>query len=194
MFKPESFTDMETAQEIMGKNFFGPNEATEHLGSVVSKEHYAMLMFTPFSKAELQECASTHHLVAILPMSILDMWTLHPEIFRTEDWQSGSPQSFSAWDQTQYRALYESKGSIGWKLMRTKPLDSNTDEELPTTPNVIVYTMACHFLATGEHLFETVYRSCIAIDTKAENKIGIQKMGGPMGSNYLCWYRKPKID
>ncbi|MFZ2643502.1 MAG: hypothetical protein WA117_21095, partial [Verrucomicrobiia bacterium] len=58
---------------IMGRNFFGVEEAIKHFGVNPSPEQLAALSEIPFSEARLREVKDTHVLVAVVPLSILDI-------------------------------------------------------------------------------------------------------------------------
>src|SRR5436309_3007503 len=61
------------AREIMGNNFFGVEEAAEHFAAWLVGESISKLIEIPFSEAMLEKCKHTHVLVAVLPLSIVDI-------------------------------------------------------------------------------------------------------------------------
>ncbi len=164
------------AREIMGRNFFGIEEAIKHFGVKPSEEQLAVLGKIPFSEDVLTACKDTHVLVAIFPMSILDVRSIVKELadqtlfFNNQDWYN--KQEFA-----------NDKGEVGWKLIRKVLIDNSTsktwneqqallskDEETPKA-QVVVYTMISHFLATGERLFEKVYVRCVDLDSNGERVV-----------------------
>jgi hypothetical protein len=151
------------ASEIMGRNFFGVEEAILHFGVNPSKQQLAYLAEVSWSEEVLATCKDTHVLIAVFPMSILDIRGKATDKFYTQDWYN-----------KQVFAKY--KGDVGWQLVRKTPIDNSTsktwseqqallsqDEETPSA-QVMVYTIIGHFLATGERLFESVYVSTSSLD------------------------------
>ena len=61
------------AREIMGKNFFGIEEAVQDFGVHPSETQLAALAQVPFTEEVLQSHKDTHILVAVFPLSILDI-------------------------------------------------------------------------------------------------------------------------
>ncbi|MFA6228179.1 MAG: hypothetical protein WC668_03240 [Patescibacteria group bacterium] len=146
------------AREIMGTNMFGVEEAMKHFGVNPSKAQLAALAEIPFSEAVLEQCKNTHVLVAVFPLSILDIRSKAnvKKLFYDQSWYNG--ESFA-----------KSRGKIGWQLVRKTPVSNSTsknwseqqalisqDDETPTA-QVLAYTIIGHFLATGERLFERIY-------------------------------------
>jgi hypothetical protein len=158
----EPSTSHKQARAIMGKNFFGVEEAIKHFGVNPSKQQLAYLAEVPFTKEVLKSCKDTHVLVAVFPMSILDIrGKVERKLFYSHD---------DAWYNNQTFA--KDKGEVGWQLVRKVPIADSTnktwneqqallsqDEETPKA-QVVVYTIIGHFLATGERLFESIYVRC----------------------------------
>ena len=157
----EPSTSQKQARAIMGKNFFGIEEAVKHLGINPSKHQLACLAEIPWSKGILTTCKDTHILAAIFPLSILDLRdkVANKCLFHKEEWYNKQPFAQDA-------------GEIAWHLVRkTRVTDSlgknwtqqqallSHDQETPRA-QVMVYTIIGHFLATGERLFEKVYVRC----------------------------------
>src|SRR3989344_7080599 len=69
----EATTDQKLARAIMGRNFLGIEEVSQHLGVTFSDKQRAQLAEVPFAEATLQECKDTHILVAGYPLSVLDV-------------------------------------------------------------------------------------------------------------------------
>lgn len=165
----EPSTSQKLARDIMGKNFFGIEEAIKHFGVNATKQQLAYLTEVPFSEEVLKSCKDTHVLVAVFPLSILDIRGIakkQPDrtLFYSQDW----------YDK---QAFAKDKGEVGWQLVRKEPIANSTsktwndqqallskDEETPTA-RIVVYTMVGHFLASGERLFEKIYVRCIDLDS-----------------------------
>lgn len=161
----EPSTSQKLAREIMGKNFFGIEEAIKHFGVNATKQQLAYLAEVPFSEEVLKSCKDTHVLVAVFPLSILDIRGItrkleNQTLFYSQDW----------YDK---QAFAKDKGEVSWQLVRKEPIANSTsktwndqqallskDEETPTA-RIVVYTMVGHFLATGERLFEKIYVRCV---------------------------------
>ena len=149
------------AREIMGKNMFGVEDAQKHFGVTPTKAQLGYLAEIPFSEEVLTACKDTHVLVAVVPLTILDIRAIAKKqsdhtLFYSQDW----------YDK---QAFANEKAELGWHLIRKTPVENSTsknwkeqqallskDEEAPTA-SVLVYTIIGHFLATGERLFEKVY-------------------------------------
>jgi hypothetical protein len=165
----EPSTSQKLAREIMGKNFFGVEEAIKHFGVNPSKQQLAFLAEIPWSEEVLRACKDTHVLIVTFALSILDIRGIVKKLadqtlFYKQDWYD--KQAFAA-----------DKGEIGWQLVRKEPIANSTsktwneqqallskDEETPKA-RVVVQTAIGHFLATGERLFEKVYVRCADLDS-----------------------------
>jgi hypothetical protein len=148
----------------MGKNFFGFDEAIKHfyLRDYVTNEQLLYLEEVPFTEEVLRASKDTHILVAVFPMSILDIrGSVEPNLFFSHN---------DAWYNKQ--AFAKDKGEVGWQLVRKESVADSTnktwneqqallseDEETPSA-QVMVYTIIGHFLSTGERLFENIYVRC----------------------------------
>ena len=124
-------------------------------------------MRIPFSEVVLEESKNTHVLVAVFPLSILEIRDKVERnlFFNHED----------AWYNNQSFAKKIDK--VSWQLVRKIPVDNSIskdwykqrlllgqDDEVPNA-NVMVYTIIGHFLATGERLFENIYVHCLDVDS-----------------------------
>jgi hypothetical protein len=165
----EPSTSQNLAREIMGKNFFGIEEAIKHFGVNATKQQLAYLSEIPFSEEVLMSCKDTHILVAVFPLSILDIRGIVKKLpdqtlFYSQDWYD--KETFA-----------KDKGEVGWQLVRKEPIVNSTsktwsdqqallskDEETPTA-RIVVYTMIGHFLTTGERLFKKIYVRCVDLDS-----------------------------
>ncbi len=160
-------TGQKRAHEIMGKNFFGIEQAIAHFGVNPPKAQTAALAEIPFSEATLEACKKTHILIAVFPPSILEIRGEVPAdqtLFYNQDWYNK-------------QAFAEDRGDVSWQLVRKTPVENSTsktwdeqqallgkDEETPTA-RVMVYTIIGHYLASGERLFENAYVRCSDVDS-----------------------------
>jgi hypothetical protein len=164
----EPSTSQKRAREITGRNFFGIEEAIKYFGVNPSKQQLAYLAEVPFTEEVLKSCKDTHVLIAVFPMSILDIrGKVERKLFYRHD---------PAWYNKQEFA--KDKGGVGWQLVRKVPIADSTNkmwneqqallENVEETPKaqVVVYTTIGHFLATGERLFENIYVRCSDLDSR----------------------------
>ena len=161
----EATTSQKRAREIMGKNFFGVEEAIKHFGVNPTRQQLAALSEIPFSEAVLEQSKNTHVLVAVFPLSILEIrGKADSKLFYSQDWYN--KESFA-----------KERGEVTWQLVRKTPVDNSTsknwqeqqaliteDDEVPTA-RVMVYTIIGHYLATGERLFEHIYVRTSSVDS-----------------------------
>lgn len=159
----EATTSQKRAREIMGRNTFGIEEAIKHFGVNPSRQQLAALANVPFTEATLEACKNTHVLVAVFPLSIIEIRS-KAKLFYDQSWYS--KESFA-----------KDRGDVSWALIRKTPVPNSTsktwqeqqallanNEETPTA-RVMVYTIIGHFLATGERLFEKIYVRCSDVDS-----------------------------
>jgi len=165
----EPSTSQKRAREIMSRNFFGIEEALKHFGVNPSRAQTAALSEVPFTEEVLSASKDTHVLVAVFPMSILDIrGKVERKLFYSHKDSWYNKETFA-----------KDRGEIGWRLVRKTPVSDSTsknwneqqalldkNEETPSA-QVMVYTIIGHYLATGERLFENVYvrTSSVASDS-----------------------------
>jgi len=177
----EPTTSQKRAREIMGKSMFGVEEAIQHFGVNPTRRQFAVLLEIPFTEDVLKKCKDTHLLVAVFPMSILDI--------------RKKVQGKGLLDNQAYEkeAFAEEQGEIGWQLVRKTPVDNsaskNWEEQLAligeedevSTAQVMLYTIIGRCLATGERLFEHIY-----VRTSSVASDGDHVSVGYFGSIGLC--------
>ena len=153
-FEPSS--SEKRAREIMGRNFFGIEEAIKRFGVNPSQAQTAALSEVPFTEEVLESCKDTHILVAVFPVSILAVRAkVERKLFYSHEGSWYNKEPFA-----------KDRGEIGWRLVRKTPVPDSTSktwdeqqalldksEETPSA-QVMVYTIIGHYLATGERLFE----------------------------------------
>lgn len=160
-----------TTQKIaraIGIPVFGIEEAVQHFGVKPTRAQLAVLTEIPFTEAELRECKDTHILVAVFPLSILEIRGKIPadkRLFYNQSWYD--KESFAK----------DRRGETAWHLVRKTEVPNSTsknwqeqqallakNEETPTAQEM-VYSIIGHFLATGERLFENIYVHCSDVDS-----------------------------
>ncbi|MES2006732.1 MAG: hypothetical protein V4436_01335 [Patescibacteria group bacterium] len=162
----EPSTSQRQAHKIMGANMFGIEDAIKHFGVNPSKEQLATLDEVPFSEWTLKACKATHVLVAVFPMSILDIRSAcegQSLFYEQEDWYSK-------------HAFAKDRGKIGWHLIRKTPVENSasktwsdqqalqgSDDKTPEA-QTMVYTMIGHYKTTGKRLFEKIWVRCLDLE------------------------------
>ncbi len=174
----EPTTTQKLARAIMGSlsagGYFGIEEAIRHFGVKPTLAQLATLAEIPFTEAVLQECKDTHILVAVFPMSILDIRKrVERKLFYSHE---------NAWYNTQ--SFAEKKGEARWRLIKKTPVLNSTgktwneqkellnENEEILKARVMVYTIIGHYLATGERLFRNVYVRCADLDSD-DNRVNV---------------------
>jgi hypothetical protein len=159
------------ASTIMGKNFFGIEEATKHFSVSPTRDQIAALSEIPFSETVVNYCKETHILVALFPISILDIFGKlqgkNGILFYQQDWYVKQP-------------FAKDKGEIGWQLIRKTQVPSSSsknwneqrsllgrDDKTPTA-QVLVYGIIGHYLHVGERLFRTHYVRTLSLGTETD--------------------------
>ncbi|XOB46713.1 MAG: hypothetical protein ACKKMV_00815 [Candidatus Nealsonbacteria bacterium] len=145
------------AQKIMGKNFFGIEEVIKHFKVNPTHQQLTVLAKIPFSERVLEELKDSYILVAVFPLSILDIRSkVDSKLFYDQSWYNN--ESFA-----------EERGEAGWQLVRKTPVPSSAsknwseqqkllakNDEVPTA-RIMVYTIIGYYLATGERLFKDIW-------------------------------------
>ena len=153
------------AKEIMGKNFLGVEEGMKMFGVEITKRQQSFMNTIPFSETTLTACKDTHVLVAVMPLSIVQIRAKVAEmklpkdvkrLFYKQDWYDG--QQFAGQSELEWRLIQKTpvadSTAKNWEEQQ-KLLDTKT-EETPTA-QAMVYTVIGFFLKTGERLFEKIY-------------------------------------
>jgi hypothetical protein len=165
------------AKEIMGNNYFGPEDAAKYLGVRPTRKQLIALAEIPYSKATLLECKDTHLLVAVFPMSLMEMLfnKRFADVFDTEA-KEKTKKEF----RNQIFAL--DPGEIEWRLVRKSPEKDSLQKEWiqqlqilgeknrVASARVVVYAVISYFLKTGEQLFNNDYVHLRCVETEAISK------------------------
>ena len=189
----EPSTSHQRAREIMGKNFFGIEEARKHFGVNPTKQQLGYLTEIPFSEDVLAACKDTHVLAAVFPISILEIRSVVDKV----KMPSGQRLVYKQ-DWYDNQTFAQDKGEVGWQLIRKEPIVNSLsknwneqqallskDEETPKA-QVMTYVTIGHFLATGERLFEKVYVRCSDLASGGDRVcVGVFGAGGFIVC--YCW-------
>ncbi len=178
----EPTTSQKLAREIMGeKCFFGFEEAIRHFKVRPTEEEYRLLAEVPFIEGVLREYRDTHILIAVFPLSILDIRErVKKNLFYSHRNALYNDQAFA-----------KDKGEIGWHLVRKNIVPSSTrktrqeqqallpeNEEIPSA-RVMTYTIIGHYKNSGERLFKKVYARCQCLSSHGSQvNIGVFDSGG----------------
>lgn len=173
------------AQKIMGKNFFGIEEAKKYFKVDSIEQDLKALAKIPFSESVLKELKNTYILAAVFPLSVLDIRKMNAKLFCEQSWYNGY----------NYESFVKEHGKANWQLVRKTPVSNSTsktwsqqqkflseEEEVPTA-QVMVYTIIGHYLNTGERLFENIY-----VRTSSLASGGFRVTVGEFGSGGLSIY------
>lgn len=166
------------AQEIMGANFFGFEEAMKYFGVNPTPQQLAALSEIPFSEEVLRQSKDTHILIAVFPLSIQQIrGRVDRKLFFNHE---------AAWYNEQLFA--NEPGEVNWQLVRKAPAENSTPKnrqeqqaffgkknEVPTAQE-LVYTIIGHFLATGEWLVEQNYVRTSSVDSNG-NRVYVSDVG-----------------
>ena len=179
----EQTISQKLTREIMGRNFFGIREAVRHFGINPLHQQLTDLSEVPFSENVLQACKDTHILVAVFPLSILDIRKkVERNLFYSHD---------DAWYNNQ--AFAKEKGETSWHLIRKDIVSESTsktwqeqqallaEKEGVPSAQVMIYTIIGHYKSSGERLFEKVYARCQCFSSD-----GYRVSVGRFGSAGLC--------
>jgi len=179
-------TSKDDARRIMGENFFGVGEAIKRFDIGPTRQQLAVLEKVPFSESVLRKSKNTHILVAVFPLSILDIRDI---VIRLSDRAVSNFFASQAWYENQIFAI--DRGDIGWQLVRKEPVAHSftkswndqqdlhsADEETPMA-RIMVYTIIGHFILTGKRLFKNVQVRCAdAGSNNSHISVGSSDIGG----------------
>lgn len=158
-----SNTTQEQARVIMGLSFFGIPEAMRCFGFTPSQEELDALAEIPFSNEVLETVRETHNLVAVFPISIVEMRSRYGDRFRN-------------WGDFDEEDFMHSEGRIGWRLvsLREAPSPNGSwveqkallDENLEMlSARVVAYTILVNNHNKGVHLlYSTTLTSSLLSD------------------------------
>jgi putative methanogenesis marker protein 6 len=178
-----STTSQKHAREIMGKNFFGLEEAVKYFGINPTPQQLTALSKIPFSEAMLKQSKDTHILVAVLPLSILEIRDkVDRKLFYNHETAWYNEQPFAkAHDEVSWRLVRKVpvKDSIPKDYQEQQALFSK-DDEAPTA-QVVVYTIIGQFLNTGEWIIKQKYAYTSSIDSRGNcvyvTDVGLNGLG-----------------
>lgn len=176
------------AREIMGKNFFGIEDAIKYFEVYPSKIHLACLDEVPFPQHVLRAHKNTHILVAIAyPLSIVDMRNICHRLYGEKLFE------YYAQDHDSEPFMNE-KTAVGWLLMKKEPSDEiEEDNALFSVPDGLfpkederteihkaVYATIAYRLKTGERLLTNTYATCVYKHPSMNQYICIGHKDGPL--------------
>ena len=168
------------ARATMGENYFGIEEAVNAFGIKPTPAQLSALSEVPFTEIELRERRQTHILVAVFPLSIIEIRDkVAHSLFFDPRW----------YEKESFAAL---RGDASWQLIRKMPVPNSTNknwreqqmlleqnEEVPTA-RVMVYAIIGHYLHTGERLLGNTYNRCSDLDSRGD-RVRVGDFVAPFG-------------
>ena len=153
------------ALEIMGKNFFGVEEAAKCFGFYNS----VWVLEIPFTETTLEECKDTHILIAVFPISITgirskvgsELLPIH-SFFSNFEYCNESFANDSGKDEWQLVKKVPVSNSIKKNRIEQEALLS-VNEFVPST-RVMVYAIVGYYSTTGERMFKDIGIRCSDVD------------------------------
>ena len=158
----------EHAREIMGNNLFGIEEAKKFLNINPTKEQLAVLSKLPFSETTLRVYRKTHILVAVFPLSIIEirgMVSKNLFLYQIGAWYDDKTFANERGQTSWYlisKLPHKNSLSKSW-IEQQKLLGKN--EEVPSA-RVVTYATIAHYLSTKERILRNVYVRCKDFDSK----------------------------
>ncbi|MFW0862002.1 MAG: hypothetical protein ACKKL6_00220 [Candidatus Komeilibacteria bacterium] len=156
----------ERARMIMGKNFFGVAEAIKHFKVKPLKKHTNALAKVPFTEEILEKCKDTHILIAVFPLSLLEIRKAAKDLFYSSE---------GGWFESQ--AFAQESSEPQWCLIQKTPVKDSTfknwkeqqalllkNDETPPA-HIMVYTIIGHYLNTKERIFENIWVRTSSVDS-----------------------------
>lgn len=133
-------------------------EGAINLGIKPTKEQLLALEEVPFSEIKLQKCKNTHFLIAIFPISIIELRSI---------FQPNVPN----WSTYDHNEFAKEKGELSWKLV---PMVSESkDGARKLTVRELCYAFQTYQRIFKKRLFEDEYVTSCSLDSEGNAvKIG----------------------
>ncbi len=186
------------ARKIMGRNFFGMEEAVRYFNLRPTKRQLIALTEIPFTSECLEASKETHLLVAVLPLSISDLRKRIGE-------RAFNNSKYYDYARDSGEEFVTVRGTIGWQLVRKTVVPGSKEkrwldqqalladgEETPSA-RVMVYMIIAYYLMTGECLFEHHSARCSEVDSEGYRvDVGLFGLGyldiNSETDDFLCAY------
>jgi len=146
--KNKETTSPQQARKIMGKNFFGLEEAKKYFG--IDSANDSNFYEIGWGEKTLRKYSKTHLLIAVHNNSIVDICKKagRSELIKSDSALDENAICTAGW----YLIRKEpATGSIGRPWAEYESFLSVSDEEIPSA-HVLIYGMIGYFLATGQKL------------------------------------------
>jgi hypothetical protein len=179
--------NQELAAEIMGENFFGYEEAMKCYDLRPTPKQLSALSEIPFSEETLRECKDTHILIAIFPISILNIQR-----------RMGTRGVFINKGIKEEASVVGKKNDLGWRLVcKTLIPDKNPEEQkkllnetmlgegIPSA-EVMLYVMVEFNFITNKWLFEGLHARTSSVYTPSQTVVGVA-YGGAKRLNVIYY-------
>lgn len=140
------------AREIMGRNFFGIEEAIKYYGITLSDVKKAVYSEVPFTEEMLLTCKDAYTLAYVFPLSILEIRDISKKLFEPGTGWRDPSRGVSGKGSWYDNESFARKRSEGWYLIRNKdfPKDNRSRKEERRPAEVVVYAAIGHYQITGE--------------------------------------------
>jgi hypothetical protein len=161
------------ARSIMGNNYFGIDHAAEYLRMQPQTGHHTALSEVPFSEKELEQCKDDHILVAVLPISIMDLIQHFPTMFDFPNLPWYRKEGYANHPgRAQWQLLRSSiaPGTLNRRWNEQRLLIGRNYEVPPV--RVMAYFIIGHYFATGDLLFPNVSLLTSSVDSD-DDRAGI---------------------
>ena len=169
-------TDQRLASEIMGRDFFGVEDAIEHFGVTPTRRQLEVLAKIPWNKEELRRASRNHVLVAVFPLSTLNIRKRVPrEFFITHEDAWYNREEFARKCGTARWLLigkFCAPGSLSNHSWVEQLVLLTEDEYVPTAQEVVYATIG-HYLQTGDRLFEDIRVRTSDLGTTGGTHVGV---------------------
>jgi len=140
----------------------------------------------------LERSKDTHILIAVLPLSIIEI-------------RDKVKKSLFSYDGAWKQPFADERGEVSWELISKTLVDNSTsknwweqkallgdDEEIPTA-QVMTYTIIGHYLATGERMFGRVYVRTSSTDL-GNDHVGVGLFNPANGLDIYTYWNETRGD
>lgn len=184
-----------TARDIMGRNFFGIEEAIKYFKIHPTKAERAALSRIPFTMETLEACRHTHILVAVFPLSIMQIRGMYPNLFRTAKKQFLYEKKKFAKDAGEIAEWCLIKIAPTFGAMFNKPeMQRAALGKTNIIPSVraMVYTIIGRYLAEQKYIFSTG-NILFSDKSKTDRRVVIGFNGAKMSIYYYYGAYRPSV-
>ena len=167
----EPSVSQQKARFIMGKNFFGIEEAIKYFGVNPTNKQLCCLEKIPWNEETLMSCKDTYILVAVFPITIIDMFMKYRSMFflpekETIDFCAKYPEIMGVAGEISWQLINKKEVKDSeWKTLDDQKKLLSENEEIPTA-QTLVYIIIGYRAMTDERLFIGQYLRSSSISSK----------------------------